>query len=162
MELACDGKGTALGVNQFNALFSDLCGYSALLNEVTDLSLPGKLPQNNIYVGGVNVMLLQNGEPVENVPDGGIVTLSFDIPDSLAGKTLAILFWDESTNAWVEMEAAMTDGKLTLTLEKLGSYVVVDKTSVGQVEPQPVASKDDVYTVVLNWLKSFFQTLSGG
>jgi len=125
--LSCTGLPTSLEMAGFKVAFENLCGYSADLTEVSGGSLPHALPDGKKFVGGVDVVLLQDNTSVNTLPAGAKATLSFDVPSGMTGDTLSILFWDPTSLAWVEKSLTVADGKVTLTVDQLGTFVVVEK-----------------------------------
>jgi hypothetical protein len=45
----------------------------------------------------------------------------------MTGGTLALLFWDSTTNTWVEQSVTVADGKVTLAIDMPGIFVLVEK-----------------------------------
>jgi hypothetical protein len=70
--------------------------------------LPGPLPAARSFVSGASVALTKDGQPVSVLTEGGYLTIAFTIPKELKGASLAILYWDPLTGAWVELPAYST------------------------------------------------------
>jgi hypothetical protein len=117
-----------------------LCGFSALLSEEIEDSKLDKLPKDGRFVSGINVTLLKDGAPVDALPAGSNITLSFEIPAGVDAETLSVLFWDVEANAWIEVSITITNGKLITVVNTPGVYVLVDKSaSAAQVDPSSFA-----------------------
>jgi len=125
--LSCTDLASALELEGVKVLFDKLCGYSAELGEVSENELPGALPNGNKFVDGVGISLLQNGSPVDMLPAGANVTLSFEVPSNLMGRPLVILYWNPATKAWVEKSANVAEGKVTLATAMSGIFVLAAK-----------------------------------
>jgi Right handed beta helix region len=69
---------------------------------------PGPLPAARSFVSGASVVLTKDGQPVSVLTEGGYLTIAFTIPKELKGASLAILYWDPLTSAWVELPAYST------------------------------------------------------
>ena len=126
-DLSCTELPTTLEMAGFQVAFTNLCGYSADLTEIPEGSLPHALPDGKKFVGGVDIVLLQDNTSVNTLPAGSNATLSFDLPSGMIGDTLSILFWDPTSLAWVEKSLTVADGNVTLTVDQLGTFVVVEK-----------------------------------
>ncbi|CAG0962154.1 hypothetical protein ANAEL_00691 [Anaerolineales bacterium] len=110
----------------FEVTFTSLCGYSATLTGGTENRV-SDLPAGDKYIGGINIALLKDGSPVEKLPTGSTIKLSLEIPSGMTGETLAILFWDPTTNTWVEKSLTVVDGKATIAIDMPGAFVLVEK-----------------------------------
>ena len=114
----------------FQVTFGNLCGYSAVLAEAPESGLFGPLPDGSIFVGGINITLLHDGNPVSPLPAHTSTTLSFEI-SGMTGENLVILYWDPTANGgaggWVEKSVTVVDGKVTLAIDMPGTYVLVGK-----------------------------------
>jgi hypothetical protein len=132
-ELSCAKPSTTLEMGGFQVVFSNLCGYSAVLTKAPEGSLLGTLPNGKKYVGGLNIGLLHLGIPVNKLPENANVTIMFDVPSGMNGATLSILFWDLTANngagAWVEKAVTLDRGNLVLPVYSLGTFVLVDKST---------------------------------
>ncbi|MCX6060617.1 MAG: HYR domain-containing protein [Chloroflexi bacterium] len=128
-DLTCFNQYTTLGMADFKVVFSNLCGYSTILANALEDSLFGALPKNVNFVSGLDIVLLHNNAPVHTIPVDGSITISIDIPSGMKGETLAILFWDTAAGAWVEKNATIESGKMVLTIDTLGTFVLVDKST---------------------------------
>ncbi len=87
-------------------------------------ALPGSLPNGNVFVAGSNLTLHLNtvlGELVQNAPGG--VTVSFEIPESLQGKTFSVLFWEDGK--WVSIPVKVVGSMAYFTAYGPGIYVLV-------------------------------------
>jgi len=75
----------------------------------------------------------------------------------MSGEALAILFWDSAAGTWVEKSVTVENGKVTLTIDMPGTFVLVDKsTTTSMEEPSPItATLNDLYLVVVDFFKQF-------
>jgi Right handed beta helix region len=80
----------------------------AAVSPVPGDGLPGPLPAARSFVSGASVALTKDGQPVAVLTEGGYLTIAFAIPKELKGTSLAILYWDPLTSAWVELPAYST------------------------------------------------------
>ncbi|MCX6068795.1 MAG: hypothetical protein NT121_24100, partial [Chloroflexi bacterium] len=156
--LSCTDTPTTLMQSGFQVALASLCGYSTIVDQTVEVSMPGNLPDSNSFVGGINLTILQDGNPVNVLPDGAIIILSFEIPAGMSGESLALLYWDSAAGAWVEKSATVEDGKLVaFNIEAPGTFVVVNKKVTAQTDPQPVTGSSDFYSLVAAWLKELAQ-----
>ena len=129
--LSCTEPSTTLKMAGFEVTFTNLCDYSAVLTEAPEDSLFDALPDGSKYVSGIGIVLLQDGNVVSPLPADTATTLSFEIPSSMTGETLVILYWDSTANggsgAWAEKSVTVVDDKVTLVVDMPGTYVLVDK-----------------------------------
>jgi hypothetical protein len=129
--LNCAGS-TTLEKAGFQISFTNFCGgYSTQLTEVTGNGLPAALPKGDKYVGGVNIGLLHDGSLTDTLPKDSSIKISIPVPSGMDGKNLVILFWDASAKGgagdWVEKSATVVNGKVTLTIDEPGVFVLVEK-----------------------------------
>jgi len=124
--LSCENPMTKLQMLNGNyVILAELCGYDALLDEVPEVDLPGGLPDGGQYVSGLNVVLTQDGDEVEPLPDGTNLMVAFKVPSGMASESFAILHWDRSS--WVEESVIIEDGYVKTTSSNTGTYVLVVK-----------------------------------
>ncbi|NPV57945.1 MAG: hypothetical protein HPY76_14920, partial [Anaerolineae bacterium] len=85
--------------NGDEAIFRGLCGYRATLDAqpVESIAMLEPLPEEG-FASGMMVSVLKEEKPVDPLPDGGMVTVSFLIPQAWQGKQLTILYWDPALN----------------------------------------------------------------
>lgn len=85
------------------------CPYSGetQLEGLEQANLPGLLGAGGSFVLGLSVKLNNAGQPVETLTEGGLLTLSFQIPEGARGRRYSILFWDPTANgglgAWFQL-----------------------------------------------------------
>ena len=85
------------------------CPYSGetQLEGLDQVNLPGPLGAGGTFQLGISVKFTQAGLPVEKLTEGGLLTLSFEIPEGARGRRYSILFWDPSANggagAWIQL-----------------------------------------------------------
>jgi hypothetical protein len=81
---------------------------SSNLADMPEDQLPGELPSSLSFASAVAVGLDdEEGNPVPFMDEGGLLTLSFVIPEELLGKRLSIVYWDPTANDgqgdWIEL-----------------------------------------------------------
>jgi hypothetical protein len=78
---------------------------SVIVENITEL--PGKLPVGLTFGDAISIGLEEDGVPVDVMDDGGLITITFVIPEELLDKHLSILYWDPTANDgqgdWVEL-----------------------------------------------------------
>jgi hypothetical protein len=115
--------------NENEARFTCNVGEEAGLVEEFAETLPDPLPTGDDFVWGLTTIVLTNGESVLNLPSDAFITVSFVIPAEYAGRSLAILYWDETLNNgqgdWVEIEdPLLKDGRLSAIVTFTGMFVL--------------------------------------
>jgi hypothetical protein len=96
--------------------------------------LPALLPDGVNFISGLDVTLSQGGVPIQVITESGHLKLSFVVPAEQAGKNLVILFWDASTNNWVELPAFGSEGSTSLPNNGIVSEGVQVLDNIGQIE----------------------------
>jgi len=142
----------------FEVTFTNyLCGYSAVLTEAPEDSLFGAMPYGSKFVGGIGIVLLQEGNVVSPFPADTTTTLSFEMHSGMTGETLVILHWDPTADsgsgAWVEKSVTVADGKVTLTIDMPGTYVLADKSTITSMKDNShvVTTLNGLYLVVMDF-----------
>ncbi len=78
---------------------------SVIVESITEL--PGKLPVGLTFGDAISIGLDEDGTPVDVLDEGGLITITFVIPEELLDKHLSILYWDPTANDglgdWVEL-----------------------------------------------------------
>jgi hypothetical protein len=82
--------------------FIGLCSLDAVLNRVNVDALPGPVPENTTYVSSMLVQVLEDGNLIE-LFTGGLIELSFVVPQDFQNKALGLLYWDTDSAAWIEI-----------------------------------------------------------
>ncbi|MHC1785365.1 MAG: hypothetical protein AB9891_21895 [Anaerolineaceae bacterium] len=127
--LSCTDANTLMLASGNSVAFSaPLCGFDAGLTEEAGDSLPAPLPDGYTFISGMTLNLQKSGTDFGVLPEPVTSTLKFGVPEDLAGKTLAILFWDAAANgglgAWVEVPS---DAPGLATLNYTGTFVLAYK-----------------------------------
>ena len=109
------------------ALFTGLCGYDALLERQPKTGAGFKeLPAGLVYLSGMNVSIHKEDNPVEPLPNGASLTVSFNIPESYQAGQLSILYWDAAAGEWVKLPLQeLKDGKPVSSSLKDGSDAII-------------------------------------
>jgi hypothetical protein len=81
---------------------------SFLVEHLAEDELPGELPPGPEFLSALTVSGTDaDGNPIEVLPPGAAMLVSFDIPEGMENARFAILFWDEAANEgagdWVEL-----------------------------------------------------------
>lgn len=108
-------------------------------------NLPGKLPNGMTFTSGVNVQILNEGQVMQDLPEGAGIQLDFPI----SADQYAVLYWDGSK--WIEITQTAGEDQVSglvntnsanelyllesseeafykvLTTEKTGVFVLVKK-----------------------------------
>jgi hypothetical protein len=104
--------------------FTQLCGNSAMVEDVPETLLPGALPAGMNYVTSVAASILKDGSLVETLPDGGSIKVEFNLPAG-GNQQFAILFWDGSK--WVELPITVVGNHAEVTAFQSGQFILVTK-----------------------------------
>lgn len=85
------------------------CPYTGgtLLEGVGEDSLPGPLGAGASFLEGISVSFTNEGQPIEQLTEGGLLTLAFEVPEDSRARRFSILFWDPTANdgqgAWIQL-----------------------------------------------------------
>jgi Ca2+-binding RTX toxin-like protein len=102
--LSCEApKGILRLPNGDQATFFGLCGYAASLTAVPDDELPDPLADPLTALSSMEVGLYREGVPVEILPDGTALMLSFTLPDISLDLGYSILYWDAQNEEWLAL-----------------------------------------------------------
>jgi hypothetical protein len=82
---------------------------TARLTSPIEAELPQPLPHDSSFVSAIMIELFKDDEPIEALLPWQSITLSFAIPEELLDREFAILYWDETLNAWVEIPLMLVD-----------------------------------------------------
>jgi Ca2+-binding RTX toxin-like protein len=82
--------------------FIGLCDLNAVLDKLSEETLPDSLPVGTSFVSDLLIQVLDEGTLLE-IFSGGSVEISFVVPPEAQGKNLALLFWDETSGTWMEI-----------------------------------------------------------
>lgn len=123
-QIGCTNPAT-YSLEDIRIAFVNLCNYQAVLDKQEAAGLPGKFPNGTTFVSGLTVSVLQDGSPVDSLPNEVSITLSFAIPSQVDGDRLTILRRDGGQ--WVEVGGAAVDGRFEVTVDITGTFVLVWK-----------------------------------
>jgi hypothetical protein len=77
------------------------------LEGLSETELPGPLGAGGTFQQGLVVKFNSAGQPVLVLTEGGLLTLSFELPEDDRGRRHSILFWDPTANnglgAWIQL-----------------------------------------------------------
>lgn len=83
-------------------------GLKTALSAETIKTLPGALPENNVFLEAISVAVVNNGKALDIIPENAKITVSFshDVEYAMCDGdgALAIMHWDES-KGWQEIAA---------------------------------------------------------
>ena len=124
-EISCDTDPMIVQLEGIQVALSGLCGYSVVLDLVSEDGLPGELPADASYGAGLSVALLKDGSPVSEMPDGASFSVGFNVASGLAGKQLAALDW--INGEWVPMDPvpSINNGMAFISMDSLGTCILV-------------------------------------
>lgn len=153
INLDCLTKFNAFGIT---VTFFNLCDYHTTLNNMDATHLPGQLPEGASFVMGLDVLLLNQSQVIQSLPNGTGIEMDFPLPAGSQDQ-FAILYWNEAggdgDGKWIEISQPLTSDKLSqvmstdpadelyhvsataaddnlykiLTTEKTGVFVLVKK-----------------------------------
>ncbi|KAA3646475.1 MAG: hypothetical protein DWQ07_09685 [Chloroflexi bacterium] len=94
---------------------------------VNSLFFPSELPAE-LYEGDDFLRALKIRIENCEIPDDGMFTIGFDIPVAEQENEFAVLFWDSSTDSWVEIPGELTaDGHYTVSWPTTGIFLLVTR-----------------------------------
>jgi hypothetical protein len=130
MPISCEFPQTTLDLTESErATFINLCGYDALLEVVSIEEFPEFLLKLGRYEAGLTVMVLQDGLPVEVLPYGSEILLSFTTPQAREQASFAIVYWDPAANNgagdWVSQQVPVVNGQAEITVNFTGTFFLV-------------------------------------
>jgi len=80
---------------------------SSVLAETPNDELPGKIPVGFTFGAAITIGLDNEGNPVPVLTEGGLITITFIVPEELMGKRMSILYWDPTAKNglgdWIEL-----------------------------------------------------------
>lgn len=145
---------TAINAFGIKVTFFNLCDYQAILNSVDGTSLPGRLPNGDSFVMGLDVLVLDQGQDIQSLPNGTGIQMDFPAGSQ---DQFAVLYWNDEdgdgNGEWMEISQLLNSDKLSqvmsadpadelyhisasaadgnlykiLTTEKTGIFVLVKK-----------------------------------
>ena len=89
--------------NGDHAKFLGICDGDVQLTPAGQNELPGVLLEGDNFGGAFTTNYLLNGITQQIIPNGGVVNLSFLVPEELEGKDLSILYWDTQAGKWIDI-----------------------------------------------------------
>ena len=145
---------TTINTFGIKVTFFNLCDYQAILNSVDGTSLPGRLPNGDSFVMGLDVLVLDQGQDIQSLPNGTGIQMDFPAGSQ---DQFAVLYWNDEdgdgNGEWMEISQLLNSDKLSqvmsadpadelyhisasaadgnlykiLTTEKTGIFVLVKK-----------------------------------
>ena len=98
-------------------------GEAASLQTLGEANLPGVLPGGNDYESGFNFEVMNGEQNAEKI--GGMMTVSFVIPDGVSVDGLTILFWNG--REWVQVDASKAGTRFEAQVDYTGTFVLVSQ-----------------------------------
>jgi len=99
--------------------FTGLCGYQVVLQQLSKDSLLGNLGQGDNFVEGVSFVLLKNGQPVDTLPTGASIQVSYPKPSGSASV------WAWINSSWVEQPSSVTGDRVVANFDTPIANVVI-------------------------------------
>jgi hypothetical protein len=120
--LSCTETYTILRLpNGDQAVFANLCSYSAEVVALPLSDLPLTLPDGISFLSALTATVYLNGDLVKDLPVGSL-TADFVVPAGTSGE-LVVLHWNGS--AWVELEGySSTAGRYQADSAQSGIFVL--------------------------------------
>ena len=145
---------TTINIFGIKVTFFNLCDYQATLNSVDASNLPGQLPNGASFVMGLDVLVLNQGQVIQFLPNGAGIQMDFPAGSQ---DQFAVLYWNDEdgdgNGEWIEISQLLNSDKLSqvmsadpadelyhirasaadgnlykiLTTEKIGIFVLVKK-----------------------------------
>ena len=79
----------------------------------------------------MTVMVMKGEQPVEVLPDGSKILLSFTIPETLQQESFSIVYWDakveDGTGGWVAQEIPVLNGRAEITVNFTGMFFLISE-----------------------------------
>jgi Ca2+-binding RTX toxin-like protein len=99
------------------ATFFGLCGYSASLTAVPDEGMPQPVADPLVALSSMEVGLFREDVPVEILPDGTALALSFVLPETGPDRDYSMLYWDPQEEEWLELPTLEEAGYMPVPLD---------------------------------------------
>lgn len=105
-------------VNAFDVeiTFHNLCEHQANIALIEKDTLPGVLPDGFTFVKGLDILVLDNGQLMDALPNGTGIQLDFPIPANTQAL-YSVLYWhDENSDGngkWIEVSKLVNSGDLS-------------------------------------------------
>lgn len=97
IDLNCSSVFWAFGIK---LSFMNFCDQQTTIHRVDTNNLPVQLPSGATFVTGVDVTVLDKGQPITEFPNGSGIEIDFPLSNQSV-DTLAVLYWNGS--AWTEV-----------------------------------------------------------
>jgi len=81
---------------------SDPVNGSPQISPLANADLPADLPEGFTYISAFTLDILQNGQAILVLTDGGSIQVSFTAPSAEQANTYSVLYWDNGT--WVTLQ----------------------------------------------------------
>jgi hypothetical protein len=102
--LTCEAPKSILRLpNGDQASFFGLCGYAASLIVISGEEWPEPVADPLVALSSMEVGLYRDGHPVDVLPAGTGLLLSFVLPEASLDRGYAILYWDPQGKEWIAL-----------------------------------------------------------
>jgi len=81
----------------------------AIIKRLDSTMLPGDIPAGYSYASAFSLEILQSGNGIKSIEDGGNVVVSFNVPSTQAGTMYSILYWDADKQMWIPLKDFLLD-----------------------------------------------------
>jgi hypothetical protein len=102
--------------------FIGLCDLDASVNTIGETAMPDELPSGSTYVSDLLIQVLDQGTLLE-ILDGGSLEMIFNIPSDINSDNLALYYWDEDAESWLEIGRHAEENQYPLSLSDQGKNV---------------------------------------
>jgi cell division septation protein DedD len=136
INLDCETTINAFGIT---VTFFNLCDYQTALNSVDTSNLPGQLPSGVSFVMGLEVLVLNQGQVIQSLPNGTGIQMDFPAQSQ---DQFAVLYWngEDGDGAWIEISQQLSSDKLSqiMSADPVNELYHISTTAAG----------DDLYKVL--------------
>jgi parallel beta-helix repeat protein len=119
MQIECNNTSAVYEIDDVRVIFNGLCGYSVVIDNVTEDALPGGIDDANQLIRGLSITLLKGTRAVNVMPLSASIQISYIEPEMEA----SVLEWKETE--WSELVTSAADDRLLAELTLPNTFVVM-------------------------------------